>query len=395
MDNSIYLDNNATTPLDKRALDAMMPYLTNFYGNASSISHKAGRWAAEVIETSRKQVARLIGAIPAEIIFTSGATEAINMVIKGIFKHYQIKGKHFITCQTEHKAVLEVFTFLEKEGAEVTYLPVNSQGLLNLDELEEAIRPDTVMIALMYANNETGVINPVAEIGRICEQHEVLFFCDATQVAGKIPIDVTKDGIDLLCLSAHKLYGPKGIGAVYVKRRNKRIQIGPFIHGGGQEGGMRGGTLNVPAIAGFGEAAAISQKEGLEENKRLADLRDLLETSILANITACHINGQSTPRLPNTSNICFQYVKGEEIMVNLPNIALAAGSACTSGKREPSHVLLAMGLSLSDAGSCLRFSLGRFTTIEEIEEVIASVTQVVIKLRQESPIWTLHLLNKL
>lgn len=389
MDRLIYLDNNATTPLDPRVLEAMMPYLTTHFANASSVTHRAGRAVAAAVEAAREQVGSLIGASAKEITFTSGATEAINMVLKGVFERYQSKGKHFITCQTEHKAVLDTFGYLERKGAEVTYLPVSREGALDLTGLEAAIRRDTVLVALMYANNETGVLHPVQRIAEITARHDVLFFCDATQAAGKVPVNVDETGVDLLCLSAHKFYGPKGVGALYIRRRSKRIQTGVLLHGGGQENKLRAGTLNVPGIVGLGMAAAVAEEEVGRDSLRLAALRDELEKGLAA-LPATFINGLGTTRLPNVSNIGFKHLKADQVMVSVPNIALASGSACVSGTRDPSHVLTAMGLPDADAHASIRFSLGRFNTADDIRACITQLAASVDKLRISSPIWQLH-----
>lgn len=389
MDRLIYFDNNATTPLAPEALEAMMPYLTTHYANASSLTHRAGRVAAAAVDKARQQVASLIGANPNEITFTSGATEAINMALKGIFEHYQSKGKHIISCRTEHKAVLDTLAYLEKKGAEVTYLPVDADGRIDLQALDAAIRPDTILVSLMWANNETGVIHPVMEIAARVHRQEALFFCDATQAAGKVMLDVGRDGPDLLCLSAHKLYGPKGTGALYVRRRTKRIQTGALLHGGGQENKLRAGTLNVPGIVGFGKAAEIARQRLIEEPPRLTSLRNTLE-SALAALPATSINGQGAPRLPHVTNITFKHLRADQIMVSVPNIALASGSACVSGTRDPSHVLMAMGLSVADAHASLRLSLGRFNTEKEVGVAIQQLTTSVQQLRASSPIWQLH-----
>lgn len=389
MDRLIYFDNNATTPLDPYVLEAMMPYLTTQYANASSLTHRAGRVSAAAVEVAREQSAALIGAAPNEITFTSGATEAINMAIKGIFSHYQNKGKHIISCRTEHKAVLDTLAYLEKKGAEVTYLPVADDGRIDLDVLERAIRPDTVLVALMWANNETGVLHPVADIAALTHKHQTLFLCDATQAAGKVHIDVAKIGPDLLCLSAHKLYGPKGIGALYIRRRNKRIQTGALLHGGGQESKLRAGTLNVPGIVGLGKAAEIALQRLDEDTARLTELRNTLETALAA-LPATAINGHSSPRIPNVTNITFKHLRADQIMVSVPDIALASGSACVSGTRDPSHVLMAMGLSAADAHASLRLSLGRFNTEAEVRAAIGQLTSAVEQLRAASPIWQLY-----
>lgn len=389
MDRLIYLDNNATTPLDPQVLEAMLPYYTDHFANASSISHKAGRKAAEAVDRARGQVAALMGAEPREITFTSGATEAINMAIKGVFEHYAVKGKHIITCQTEHKAVLDTCAYLEKKGAEITYLPVDATGNLSLEELARSIRPDTILVTLMYANNETGLIHPIAECAKITAEKEVLFFCDATQAIGKTNIDLQSTPIDLLCLSAHKLYGPKGVGALYIRRKRKPIQTGALLHGGAQENKLRAGTLNVPGIVGLGKAAELANKQIKSDTETPGLLRNRLELALSA-LPETRINAAEAKRLAHVSNITFRHLKAAEIMVNMPEIALASGSACVSGDREPSHVLLAMGLSAEDAHASLRFSLGRFTTGEDIDRTIQRVTETVEKLRADSPVWQLH-----
>src|SRR5690606_22932164 len=389
MDRFIYLDNNATTPLDPRVLEAMMPYLTTHFANASSVTHHAGRMAATAVERARETVAALTGAAPREITFTSGATEAINTALQGVFEHYQGKGRHFITCLTEHKAVLDTFAYLEKKGAEVTYLPVDSAGMLDLDALETAIRPDTVLVAVMLANNETGVLHPAADIAAITQRHDTLFFCDATQAVGRIPVDIAGLGADLLCLSGHKFYGPKGVGALYIKRRSKPIQTGALLHGGGQENRLRAGTLNVPGIVGMGKAAAIAAEEIQTESGQLKALRDKLEAA-LTGLPASFINGSAAPRLPHVTNITFRHVKADQIMTAARDIAMASGSACVSGTRDPSHVLKAMGLSDADAHASLRLSLGRFNTDADVEVCIGQLTAAIGKLRASSPIWQLH-----
>ncbi len=389
MDRLIYLDNNATTPLDPQVLEAMMPYLTTHFANASSLTHRAGRTAAAAVVTARQQVASLIGSSAEEITFTSGATEAINLALKGVFARYQSKGRHFITCVTEHKAVLDTLAYLEKHGAEVTYLPVNKQGAIELQDLEKAIRPDTVLMALMHANNETGVIHPVDKLAEIARRHQILFFCDATQSAGKIPWQVADFPVDMLCLSGHKLYGPKGIGALYVRRQNRRIQLDALLHGGGQENKLRAGTLNVPGIVGLGKAAEIAEETREAEASRLMRLRGKLEQT-LATLPETSINGAGEPRLPHVSNMTFRHVKAAEIMVKAPDIALASGSACVSGTRDPSHVLLAMGLAEADAHASLRFSLGRFNTADDIDTCIREVRAAVEALRASSPVWQLY-----
>ncbi len=388
MDELIYLDNAATTPLDPQVLEAMMPYLTDRFANASSTTHRVGRIAAEGVERARKQLATLIGASPKEITFTSGATEAINMALKGIYRHYQSKGKHILTCQTEHKAVLDTCKYLEKQGAEVTYLPVNPDGSVSLAALDAAIRPDTVLIAMMYANNETGVLHPVGEIARIATKNDILFFCDATQALGKVEVDVTQTPIDMLCLSAHKFHGPKGVGALYTRRKRKPIQTGALLHGGSQEQNLRAGTLNVPAIVGMGAAAVIARDALGKHHAYMNALRNQLEHG-LSVIAETQTNGNITSRLPNISNITFRHLRAQEIMVALPHLAIASGSACVSGDREPSHVLLAMGLKPEEAHASLRFSLSRYTTSDEIMTACKQITEAINTLRQKSPVWQL------
>lgn len=365
----VYLDNNATTPMDPRVLEAMMPYFTKQFGNAASRSHAYGWAAEEAVELAREQVARLIGAIPQEIVFTSGATEGVNLAIKGVAEMYTSKGNHIITCQTEHKAVIDTCKHLEKKGLEITWLPVDATGMINLQELEAAIRPTTILIAIMYANNETGVILPVREIGDIAKKHGVLFFTDATQAAGKIPVNVEADHIDILTLSAHKIYGPKGAGAVYVRRRDPRVRLTAQMDGGGHERGMRSGTLNVPGIVGLGKAADLCRLEMEAEAARLTTLRNRLEEGILS-IPGVVLNGHPSNRLPHTLNISFPDRDSNSLLLQFnKKLALSAGSACTSATLEPSYVLKAMGFSDERSYSALRFGLGRFTTEAEIEWV--------------------------
>ncbi len=366
----VYLDNNATTPLDPRVLDAMMPYFTRHFGNAASRSHAYGWAAEEAVELAREQVARLIGAIPQEIVFTSGATEGVNLAIKGVAEMYSSKGNHIITCQTEHKAVIDTCKHLEKKGLEITWLPVDASGMINLQELEAAIRSTTILIAIMFANNETGVIHPIREIGALAKKKEVLFFTDATQAVGKIPVDVQADHIDLLSLSAHKFYGPKGAGAVYVRRRDPRVRLTAQLDGGGHERGMRSGTLNVPGIAGLGKAADLCRLEMESEAARLARLRNRLEEGILS-LPGVVLNGHPSNRLPHTLNISFPDRDSNSLLLQFnKKLALSAGSACTSATLEPSYVLKAMGFSDERSYSALRFGLGRFTTEAEIDWVL-------------------------
>lgn len=383
----IYLDHNATTPCDPRVVEAMIPYFTNNFGNAASRNHSFGWQAEEAVDYAREQVAKLIGADPKEIIFTSGATEGDNLAIKGVYEMYASKGNHIITCNIEHKAVLDTCKHIEKEGGEVTYLKVKDNGLIDLAELEAAIKPTTILIAIMYANNEIGTIMPMKEISAIARKHGVLVFSDATQAVGKIPVDVNKDGIDLMAFTAHKMYGPKGVGALYVRRKNPRVKVTAQIDGGGHERGMRSGTLNVPGIVGFGKACEICMNEMEEETKRVSKLRDKLQTELMK-VEESYLNGDKDHKLPHVTNISFKYVEGEGLMMGFnKNIALSSGSACTSASLEPSYVLKALGLGDDLAHSSLRFGLGRFTTEEQIDYTIEQVTNTVNKLREMSPLW--------
>ncbi|MBS1668838.1 MAG: IscS subfamily cysteine desulfurase [Bacteroidetes bacterium] len=383
----IYLDHNATTPCDPRVVEAMLPYFTNQFGNAASRNHPFGWQAEEAVDYAREQVAKLIGADPKEIIFTSGATEADNLAIKGVFDMYASKGNHIITANTEHKAVLDTCKHIEKEGGQVTYLQVKPDGLIDLGELEAAITPKTVLIAIMYANNEIGVIQPVQEISKIARKHGILFFSDATQAVGKVPVDVNKDGIDLMAFTAHKMYGPKGIGALYVRRKNPRVKVTSQMDGGGHERGMRSGTLNVPGIVGFGKACELCMQEMEADTKRIGALRDKLEAS-LTQLEESYVNGSKEHRLPHVSNISFKYVEGEGLMMGFnKDIAVSSGSACTSASLEPSYVLKALGLGDDLAHSSLRFGLGRFTTEEQIDYTIEQVAKTVNHLREMSPLW--------
>ncbi len=378
----VYLDNNATTPVDPRVLEAMLPYFTEHFGNAASRSHSFGWVAEEAVLQAREQVAQLIHADPSEIVFTSGATEAINLAMKGVVEMYGAKGKHIITCATEHKAVLDTCNHLEKSGCSVTYLGVNDKGLIDLKALQAAIQNDTVLISVMLANNETGVIQSIKEIAQIAKQHAVIFFTDATQSAGKIPIDVNEYNVDLLCLSAHKLYGPKGTGALYVRRRNPRVRLVAQIDGGGHEKGMRSGTLNVPGIVGLGEACAIAMQEMADESKRIGELRNELETGLLQ-MSGLMVNGAAPLRLPNVTNLSFAGVNGNRLLTEINRtIAVSSGSACTSANPEPSHVLKAMGVQDELANSSIRFGLGRFTSHEEIVYTISEVGRIVKVLRK-------------
>jgi cysteine desulfurase len=393
----VYLDNNATTPVDVRVLEKMLPYFTEHFGNAASRSHSFGWEAEEAVDYARIQVAKLINADPKEIIFTSGATEADNLAIKGVFEIFAgrntsaVSGpSHIITCTTEHKAVLDTCKHIEKLGGEVTYLSVQLDGLIDLKELEAAIKKNTVLIAIMYANNETGVVQPIKEISTIAKKSGILFFTDATQAVGKIAVDVIKDGIDLMAFSAHKIYGPKGVGALYVRRKNPRVRVVAQIDGGGHERGMRSGTLNVPGIVGFGEACEICRLHMEEDTKRIKILRDKLENALLQ-IEESYLNGNKEHRLPHVVNISFGYVESEALMLGCnKKIAVSSGAACTSASLEPSHVLKAMGVGEDLAHSSLRFSLGRFTTEEEIDYTIEQIINTVNSLREISPVWEMY-----
>ncbi len=382
----IYFDNNATTPVDPRVVEAMLPWFFEKPGNAASRTHPFGWEAEDAVAQGRAQVASLIGAEPEEIAFTSGATEAVNLALKGVFEAWQSKGKHFVTVKTEHKAVLDTCKRIRKWGGEVTLVDVQPDGVVDLDRLEAAIRPDTVLVAVMWANNETGVIQPVAEIGALCARHEVLFFSDATQAVGKIPVNPKEAGVHLMACSAHKMYGPKGVGALYVCRQ-PRIRLAPLIDGGGHERGLRSGTLNVPGIVGFGQAAAIARAEQDAEAERLRQLRDRLEAG-LTRLPQVRVNGAGAPRLPHVSNVMFRYIDAEALLMSFNRyVAVSTGSACTSATLEPSHVLRAMGLSEDEAHASVRFSLGRFNTADEVEYAIEAVSEGVAQLRAESPMW--------
>jgi cysteine desulfurase len=365
----------------------MIPYFTRSFGNAASRNHSFGWEAEAAVDGAREQVAKLIGADTKEIVFTSGATEAVNLAIKGVFEMYAGKGNHIITTNIEHKAVLDTCSRIEKLGGELTYLAVDKNGLINPKDLEAAIRPTTILIAIMYANNEIGTVMPIKEIGVIAKKHAVPFFCDATQAVGKIPVNVIEDGIDLMAFSAHKLYGPKGVGALYIRRKNPRVKLTPQIDGGGHERGMRSGTLNVPGIVGFGKACEICRLEMNEERTRVNRLRNKLETALLE-MEESYINGDREYRLPQTANISFKYAEGEALMMELnKNIAISSGSACTSASLEPSYVLKALGLSDDLAHNSIRFGLGRWTTEAEVDYTIEQVTQAVMKMRAMSPVW--------
>jgi cysteine desulfurase len=383
----VYMDNHATTPVDPRVVDAMLPYFNEKFGNSASRNHSFGWTAEEAVENARAQVARLINATPKEIVFTSGATESDNLAIKGVAEMYREKGNHIITQVTEHKAVLDACKRLEKYGYEVTYLPVAKDGRVDLEELRKAITPKTILITIMYANNEIGVIQPIAEIGKIAKEKGVFFHTDAVQACGKIPVDVQKDNIDLLSISAHKMYGPKGCGALYVRRRNPRVQLASIIDGGGHERGMRSGTLNVPGIVGLGKAAELCQQEMPTESKRMAALRDRLKDHIFSRLDEVYINGSMIYRLPNNLNISFAFVEGESLLMGINDVAVSSGSACTSATLEPSYVLKALGVGEDLAHTSIRFGLGRFNTEEEVDYVANRVIEVVNRLRELSPLY--------
>jgi cysteine desulfurase len=383
----IYMDNHATTRVDPRVLEAMLPYFIEKYGNAASRNHEFGWKAEESVENARTDIARLIHATPREIVITSGATESINLALKGVAETHRQKGNHIITQTTEHKAVLDTCKRLEKSGFQVTYLPVEKDGRINLDDLRNAITPKTILISIMYANNEIGVIQPIAEIGKIAKQHGVLFHVDGAQAVGKIPVDVIADGIDLLSMTAHKLYGPKGVGALYVRRKNPRVQISALLDGGGHERGMRSGTLNVPGTVGFGKACEICEAEMPAESERLRRLRDRLKDAIVSGFDSAqdtHINGSLVHRLPHNINISFANVESDALLMGISDVAISNGSACTSATIEPSHVLKALGVSDELAHSSIRFGLGRFNTEEEVDYAAARVVDTVKRLRELS-----------
>lgn len=386
----IYLDNNATTPCDPRVVDTMIPYFYEKHGNAASRSHQFGWEAEDAVDYAREQVAKLLGVEDKEIIFTSGATESNNLALKGVFEMYAKKGNHVITLDTEHKAILDSCKHLEKAGAEVTYLKVQEDGLVSLADLEAAIKPTTILVSIMWANNETGVIQPMREIAMLCEKHGVLLHSDATQAVGKIKTHPREVGIHLMSFTAHKMYGPKGVGALYVSRKNPRVKVTAQIDGGGHERGMRSGTLNVPGIVGFGKAAEIAMNEMQQDADRLSRLRDKLQNE-LSKMEETKVNGNENSRMPHVTNISFKHVEGEGLMMTFnQNIAVSSGSACTSASLEPSYVLVAMGLGDDLAHSSIRFSLGRFTTEEEVDEAIVLVRDGVNHMRELSPIWEMY-----
>jgi cysteine desulfurase len=383
----IYMDNHATSPLDPRVLEAMMPYFTAKFGNAASRNHSFGWEAEKAVEAAREQIARLIGATAKEIIFTSGATESNNLAIKGIAEMYRERGNHIITQVTEHKAILDTCKRLEKHGYRVTYLPVKADGLIDLDDLKRAIDDKTILVTIMAANNEIGVLQPIREIGKLCHEKGVLFHTDAVQAVGKVPVNVIADNIDVLSLSGHKIYGPKGVGALYVRRRNPRVQIAAQIDGGGHERGMRSGTLNVPGIVGLGRACEIAYEEMDSEAAYLRGLRDRLKAKLESELDYVHVNGSMEHRLPGNLNMSFVYVEGESLLMGINDVAVSSGSACTSATLEPSYVLKALGLGDDVAHSSIRFGLGRFNTRAEVDYVAAKVIDIVKKLRELSPLY--------
>lgn len=383
----VYLDNAATTPVDPRVLDAMLPFFREHFGNAASRSHQFGWRAEEAVDKARRQVAELIRASEKEVVWTSGATESNNIALKGVARRYRDKGRHIITQSTEHKAVIDPCKYLERDGYRVTYLPVNNRGRIDPDELRQAIRDDTVLVSIMFANNEIGIIQPIAEIGRVCKEKGVILHTDAAQAFGKVPIDVEAMGIDLLSISGHKIYGPKGVGALYIRRKRPRVRCEAVFHGGGHERGMRSGTLNVPGIVGLGAAAQIARREMSPESERLADLRDRLWSGLKNRLDHIAWNGDPEHRLPNILNISFHYVEGESLMMAFKTIAVSSGSACTSASLEPSYVLEALGVGKDLAHSSIRFSLGRFTTRRDIDYAVDQVVTSVNRLREMSPLY--------
>ena len=381
------MDNHATTPVDPRVLEEMLPYFTDRFGNAASRNHSFGWAGEEAVETARERIAKLIGATAKEIIFTSGATESDNLAIKGVAEMYREKGNHIITAVTEHKAVLDTCKRLEKYGYRVTYMPVQKNGLVDLDDLKRAMDDKTILVTIMAANNEIGVLQPIAEIGKLCHEKGVIFHTDGTQAVGKVPIDVIKQNLDLVSISAHKMYGPKGVGALYVRRKSPRVQLSPLIDGGGHERGMRSGTLNVPGIAGLGKACAICHEEMPQESVRLSGLRDRLRERIMSNLDEVYINGSMEHRLPQNLNISFAYVEGESLLMGINDVAVSSGSACTSATLEPSYVLKALGTGDDLAHSSIRFGLGRFNTEAEVDYVADRVIETVQRLRELSPLY--------
>jgi cysteine desulfurase len=391
MKTPIYLDYQATTPIDPRVMEEMLPYFTEVYGNAASRSHAFGWQAEEAVDRGRERIAHLIGASAKEIIYTSGSTEAINLAMKGVAQMYDSKGKHIITSQAEHKAVLDTAKRLEKDGFEVTYLAPDSTGRHSAEQVAEALREDTILVCIMWANNEIGTINPIREIGALCKERKVLFFTDGTQAVGKVPVDVEADHVDLLCLSGHKIYGPKGVGALYVRRRNPRVRLVAQMDGGGHERGMRSGTLNVPAIVGLGKACEVCEHDMDSDREHAQALRTRFEKTVFDALDHVHLNGHPEHRLPACSNLSFAYVEGESMIMGISDLAVSSGSACTSASLEPSHVLQAMGVGDELAHSSIRFGFGRFTTEEEVDFAAVQVIAAVKRLRELSPLYEMVL----
>lgn len=383
----IYLDYHATTPVDPEVLKTMLPYFTDVFGNAASRNHEFGWTAEAAVEKARKQIAHLIGASEKEMIFTSGATESNNIALLGVADMYREKGNHIITSPIEHKSILDTCHFLEKKGCKITYLPVDQYGQVSAESVRQAITPETILVSIMAANNEIGTVNPIAEIGRVCKEKGVLFHSDAVQAAGKYPLNVEEMGVDLLSLTAHKIYGPKGVASLYVRRKNPRVRLSSLIHGGGHERGMRSGTLNVPGIVGFGKAAELAEKLLTEEPKRIAKLRDRLWAGIQKELDEVYLNGHPVERLPNNLNVSFAFVEGESLMMGMKELAVSSGSACTSASLEPSYVLKSIGVGEDLAHTSIRFGLGRFTTEEEVDYATKSVVATVKKLRDLSPLY--------
>ncbi len=383
----IYLDNHSTTPCDPRVLETMLPYFTEKFGNAASRNHSFGWETEAAVEAARKQIAHLIHADAKEIIFTSGATESDNLALQGVVEMYKEKGNHIITCSTEHRAVIDTAKYLEKKGVKVTFLPVDKSGMVSPDDVRNAITDKTILISIMMANNEIGTIHPVAAIGKVAKEKGVLFHCDATQGVGKIPVNVQEMGIDLMSFTAHKIYGPKGVGALYVRRKSPRVRLEAMMYGGGHERGMRSGTLPVPLIVGFGKACELCEQEMATESVRMAKMRDRLQEGIMGGMDEVYLNGHPTERLPNNLNISFAYVEGEALLMGVKEIALSSGSACTSATLEPSYVLRALGVGSDLAHSSIRFGLGRFNTDEEVEYTIDRMIKAVTHLREMSPLY--------
>jgi cysteine desulfurase len=386
----IYMDNHATTRTDPRVLETMLPYFGEIYGNAASRNHEFGWVAEQAVDNAREQVAKLIGATAKEIVLTSGATESNNLAIKGVAEMYREKGNHIITEVTEHKCVLDTCKRLEKHGYKVTYLPVQKDGLIDLNQLQDAMTDKTILVSIMAANNEIGILQPIREIGKLCHEKGILFHSDAVQAAGKVPFNVIEDNVDLASISAHKIYGPKGVGALYVRRRNPRVQLVAQMDGGGHERGMRSGTLNVPGIVGLGKACEIARLDMAEESKRMLALRESLRDQIMSNLDEVYINGSMEHRLPGSLNISFAYVEGESLLMGINDIAVSSGSACTSATLEPSYVLKALGAGDDLAHSSIRFGLGRFNTQAEVDYVATKIVDVVKRLRELSPLYEMH-----